>query len=77
MKVQIIQDSKGKKTGVYIPIQEWNELKKQYTELEAMEDKAMSKTQLIQELKQAITELTLIEAGKMKSRPAKALLREL
>lgn len=30
MKLQVIQDSKGKPTGVYIPINEWKELKKQY-----------------------------------------------
>jgi hypothetical protein len=32
MKFQIIQDSQGKPTGVYIPINEWNELKKEFKE---------------------------------------------
>lgn len=33
--------------------------------------------QLLEELKEAVTQLTLIEKGKLKSRPAKALLNEL
>jgi hypothetical protein len=36
-----------------------------------------SKQQLLQELKKAVIELQLIEKGKLKSRPAKALLNEL
>lgn len=30
MKLQYISDSHGKTTGVYIPIEEWNELKARY-----------------------------------------------
>lgn len=30
MSVQYISDSKGTTTGVFIPIQEWNKLKKEY-----------------------------------------------
>jgi hypothetical protein len=30
MNLQFILDSTGKATGVYIPIQEWNELKEKY-----------------------------------------------
>lgn len=77
MKLQIIQDSKGKPTGVYIPINEWNELKKQYKNLETLEYEEPGKEQLLQELKDAVTELKLIEQGKLKARPAKALLDEL
>ncbi|OIR00736.1 hypothetical protein GALL_172610 [mine drainage metagenome] len=36
-----------------------------------------SKEQILKELKEAITELKLIEKGKLKARPAKALLDEL
>ncbi len=43
MKLQVIQDSKGKATGVFIPINEWKELKKQYVELEALEHEEPSK----------------------------------
>lgn len=77
MKLQVIQDSKGKATGVYIPINEWKELKKQYKDLEALEYEESAKEQLLEELKEAVTELKLIEQGKLKARPAKALLVEL
>lgn len=30
MNLQYISDSKGQTTGVFIPINEWNELKKKY-----------------------------------------------
>lgn len=77
MKLQIIQDSKGKATGVYIPMREWKALKKQYKALEALEKEAPSKQQLLEELKEAFNELKLIEQGKLKARPAQALLDEL
>lgn len=77
MGLQIIQDSKGKTTGVYIPINEWKELKKQYRDLEALEYEEPTKEQILQELKEAVLELNLIEQGKLKARPAKELLDEL
>ena len=77
MRNQVIQDSKGKATGVFIPINEWKELKKQYKDLEELEYEEPSKEQILQELKEAVTHLKLIEQGKLKARPAKALLDEL
>lgn len=77
MKLQIIQDSKGKATGVYIPINEWNELKKQHRDLEALEYEEPTKEQILQELKEAVNELKLVEQGKLIARPAKELLDEL
>lgn len=77
MKLQIIQDSKGKATGVYIPINEWRKLKKQYKDLEALEYEEPTKEQILQELKEAVNELKLVEQGKLKARPAKELLDEL
>ena len=77
MKLQIIQDSKGNTTGIYIPITEWKELKKQYKDLELLEYEEPDKQQLLEELKEAVKELSLIEKGALKSRPAKALLNEL
>ncbi len=77
MKLQIIQDSKGKPTGVYIPMNEWKELKKIYKNLESLEYETPTKAQILQELKEAVIELKLIEQGKLKARPAKALLDEL
>ena len=77
MKLQVIEDAKGKATGIFIPISEWKELKKQHKDLAMLEYEEPSKTQLLRELKQAFNELSLIQKGKLKSRPAKALLDEL
>ncbi|HOG57335.1 MAG TPA: hypothetical protein PK727_08400 [Bacteroidales bacterium] len=77
MRLQIIQDSKGNATGVYIPINEWKELKKQYKDLEALEYEEPTKEQILLELKEAVNELKLVEQGKLKARPAKELLDEL
>ena len=77
MKLQVIQDTKGKATGVFIPISDWKELKKQYKGLEGLEYEEPSKEQILQELKEAIVELGLIEQGKLKARPVKELLNEL
>ncbi len=73
MKLQIIEDAKGKAAGVFIPMSEWQELKKLYKDLEVLECEEPSKTQLLQELKRAIKELTLIQKGKLKTRPAQHL----
>jgi hypothetical protein len=77
MKLQIIHNSKGMAAGVFIPINVWNKLKKQYKGLDALESLDPSKEQILQELKDAVVELKLIEQGKLKARPAKALLDEL
>ena len=77
MKLQLIQDSKGKATGVYIPMSDWKELKKQYKDLEVLEYKEPTKEQILLELREAVVELKLIEQGKRKAHPAKELLSEL
>jgi hypothetical protein len=77
MGLQIIEDAKGKATGIFIPISEWQELKRLHKDLELLENEAPGKTQLLEELKQAVNELALIQKGELKSRPAKALLDEL
>lgn len=77
MRIQFIKDSKGKATGVYIPISEWMSLKKQYKDLEDLEYDEPSKEQILQELKEAVNELKLVEQGKLKARPVEELLDEL
>ncbi|MCK5905961.1 MAG: hypothetical protein KAG37_00140 [Flavobacteriales bacterium] len=37
MSIQYISDNKGKPTGVYIPIEEWNKLKQKYEGLKDVE----------------------------------------
>lgn len=77
MELQVIEDSKGKPTGVFIPISKWRQLKKIHKDLEVLEYQEPTKIQLLQELRQAVEELSLIQRGKLKSRPAKELLNEL
>ncbi len=64
MDLQVIEDAKGKPTGVFIPISKWRQLKKIHKDLERLEYKEPTKTELLQELKDAVEELTLIEKGK-------------
>jgi hypothetical protein len=45
--------------------------------LEALEYEEPTKEQILQELKEAVNELKLVEQGKLKARPAKELLDEL
>lgn len=77
MDLQVIEDTKGKPTGVFIPISKWRQLKKIHKDLEVLEYERPSKSQLLKELKQAVEELSLIQKGKLSSRPAKELLDEL
>jgi hypothetical protein len=73
----VIQDSKGKATGVFIPYSEWKVLKKRYKELEALENDEPNKEQVLQGIREAIEEMKLIKAGKLKGRPVQKLLDEL
>lgn len=77
MELQIIEDAKGKPAGVFIPMSKWQQLKKIHKDLEELEYEEPSKIQLLQELREAVEELALIQKGKLKSRPAKELLDEL
>ncbi|RYY05847.1 MAG: hypothetical protein EOP43_07930 [Sphingobacteriaceae bacterium] len=77
MSLQIIQDSEGKTAGIFIPISEWEKLKKQHKDLEVLEYEEPDKEQILQEFKEALLELKQIEQGKLKSRPVKHLLDEL
>ncbi|HBX50021.1 MAG: hypothetical protein A2275_06670 [Bacteroidetes bacterium RIFOXYA12_FULL_35_11] len=77
MRLQIIQDSKGRAAGVFIPMTDWQKLKAQYKALEDLEYEKPTKEQILQELKEAVSELALIQKGKLKARPAKELLNEL
>ena len=72
MKLQMIQDDRGKAIGGFIPIKDWKQLKRQNIDLEYEEPS--SKEQILQELKEAVIELSLIQKGKLKARPSKELL---
>ena len=42
MKLQLIQDSKGKNTGVFIPIEDWTKIKNQYPDIENSDSDLLS-----------------------------------
>ncbi len=77
MNLQIIHDSKGNPTGVFIPMPDWNKLKKQYSDLAQYEHEPPSVQQLTTELKEAILELKAVEQRTKQARPLSALLDEL
>jgi len=77
MNLQYISDNRGKTTGVFIPIQEWEGLKSKFKGLEEVELEEQSKEEILQGLQQAVEEMNLIKQGKLKARDAKELLNEL
>lgn len=77
MGLQIIQDSSGKATGVYIPISEWRELKKQYKDLETLEFEEPTKVLILQGLQEAAEQVRLHKQGKIKLKTAQELINEL
>lgn len=77
MNLQYISDNRGKTTGIFIPIQEWEVLKSKFKGLEDVELGEQSKTEILQGLQQAVEEMNLVKQGKLKARDAKDLLNEL
>ncbi len=77
MSLQFIQNEKGKRAGVYIPINEWKQMKAQYKELASWEEPNLSKVQILENIRQAVEEMKLIKAGKLEGRPLQELLDEL
>ena len=77
MNLQYISDNRGKTTGVFIPIQEWEGLKSKFKGLEEVELAEQSKEEILQGLQQAVEEMNLIKQGKLKARDAKDLLNVL
>lgn len=64
MKIQVLQDSFGKDTGVFIPMNDWNVISEKYTDLKALMDKPKAKKK--------ISEL----AGALSTETANAMLEE-
>ncbi|HYX09921.1 MAG TPA: hypothetical protein VE912_24550 [Bacteroidales bacterium] len=77
MNLQYISDDKGKTTGVFIPIHEWEELKEKFIGLEEEEFGEQTKEEILKGIKQAVEEMNLVKQGKLKARDAKDLLNEL
>lgn len=75
MSLQVIHDSDGRNTGVFIPYEEWTELKKQHRDLADLEnnDDNAIKTNI----KKGLKEVELFKKGKLKTTPAKDFLNGL
>jgi hypothetical protein len=79
MGLQIIHDSQGNNTGVFIPYSEWNELKKHHKDLAAMESEfdEPTKEDILNNIKKGLVEVGLFKKGKLKTTAAKDFLNEL
>ncbi|MCH6201709.1 hypothetical protein MMU07_19165 [Aquiflexum sp. LQ15W] len=77
MNLQYISENRGKTTGVFIPIQEWELLKSKFKGLEEEVLGDQSKEEILQGIQIAVEEMNLIKKGKLKARDAKDLLNEL
>jgi hypothetical protein len=77
MSLQIIQGGNGKPTGVFIPINDWEIMKQEYQNLKAWEEPEPTKEEILAGIKEAIEEVKLIKAGKIKAKSLKELLNEL
>lgn len=77
MSLQFIQNEEGKPTGVFIPINEWKQMKAQYKNLEAWEEPNRTKEEILEAIRQGTEEVKLAIAGKIKGKPARQLLDEL
>lgn len=77
MNLQYITDNKGKKTGVFIPIDDWKILKKHLSAVVELDYQEPSKAEILEGLKSALNEVKLHREGKLKLKPARELLHEL
>ena len=78
MKLQVIQDGKGKNAGVFIPYNQWRQLKKQHKELEALEQEGEpGKEQILTNIKKGLKEVQQFKQGKLKTTSAEDFLNEL
>ncbi len=77
MSLQVIQGGNGKPTGVFIPINDWEVMKEQYQNLKVWEEPESTKEEILAGIKEAIEEMKLIRAGKIKAKSLIELLDEL
>lgn len=70
MRVQVIQDSQGKDKGTSMPIINWQQQKA----LAPPMAERPSKSLILEELKEAIAELRLVEQGQSEARPVAELI---
>lgn len=73
MDIQYITDKKGHKSGVQLPMKDWEQIQKDLDELERLRNKKLFLT----ELAEAVEEMKLIKEGKLQARNAEDFLNEL
>lgn len=73
MDLQYITDERGHKSGVQLPIQDWEKIQKDLEELERLRNKKL----FLSELAEAVEEMKLIKEGKVQARNAEDFLNEL
>ncbi len=73
MNIQYITDTRGQKSAVQLPMEDWNQIQKDLEELERLRNKKLFLT----ELAEAVEEMKLVKEGKIQARNAEDLLNEL
>lgn len=73
MNLQYITDTKGRKSAVLLPMEEWEQIEKDLGELKRLRNKKIFMT----ELAEAVEEMKLIKEGKMEARNAEEFFNEL
>ena len=77
MQIQYIADHNGKPSGVFIPIKEWEKLKKYISDDISNQYSEPSKQEILNGIKQSLKEVKLHMQGKIKLQRAKDFLNEL
>ena len=73
MDLQYITDTRGHKSAVQLPMNEWERIQKDLNELERLRNKKI----FLAELSEAVEEMKLIKEGKKQARNAEDFLNEL
>jgi PHD/YefM family antitoxin component YafN of YafNO toxin-antitoxin module len=73
MNLQYITDTRGHKSAVQLPMEDWNQIQKDLDELERLRNKK----HFLAELAEAVEEMKLVMEGKIQARNAEDLLNEL
>ena len=80
MSFQITYDTKGDDLGVFIPIEQWQQITKKHKDLAELERNIYAeptKEEIITGIQQGMKEAQLHLKGKLKLKPAHQLLKEL
>ena len=73
MDIQYITDKKGHKSGVQLPMKDWEQIQKDLDELERLRNKKLFLT----ELAEAVEEMRQIKEGKKTASNAEDFINEL